>query len=173
MTLLKLMAYRNPSSGAVIVNGQNIMFRKLQRCPICGASSACVPGPCAVDRNVFQNVLLLLQITGFDIRSSARGARSAGQSRAAGQGKGHAGHLVWWRAATAVLGGAVVHRPSVLLADEPTGNRDEASAGDPELFHFNQVVTVVVATHDRAVHARLRDAITVAGGKVIEGPVAV
>jgi len=63
----------------------------------------------------------------------------------------------------------------VLLADEPTGNLDEASAGEIlELFHiFNQVgVTVVVATHDRAVHARLRGrTLTVAGGKVIEGPV--
>jgi cell division transport system ATP-binding protein len=72
---------------------------------------------------------------------------------------------------------AVVHRPSVLLADEPTGNLDEASAGEIlELFHiFNQVgVTVVIATHDRVVHASLRGrTLTVAGGKVIEGPITV
>jgi len=54
---------------------------------------------------------------------------------------------------------------------------DEASAGEIlELFHiFNQVgVTVVVATHDRVVHGSLQGrTLTVAGGKVIEGPVTV
>ncbi len=53
---------------------------------------------------------------------------------------------------------AVVHRPAVLLADEPTGNLDEAYARDiVELFRsFNQVgVTVVIATHDRLVRERL------------------
>jgi cell division transport system ATP-binding protein len=49
---------------------------------------------------------------------------------------------------------AIVHRPAVLMGDEPTGNLDEAQAvGIAALFRsFNQVgVTVVLATHDRAV----------------------
>ena len=53
---------------------------------------------------------------------------------------------------------AIVHRPSILLADEPTGNLDAEYASDiGELFRsFNQVgVTVVVATHDQALQARL------------------
>jgi cell division transport system ATP-binding protein len=47
---------------------------------------------------------------------------------------------------------AIVHRPSLVLADEPTGNLDEASARDIlAMFQsFNQVgVTIVIATHDR------------------------
>mgnify|MGYP003548592426 CR=1 FL=1 len=67
---------------------------------------------------------------------------------------------------------AVVHRPAVLLADEPTGNLDEAYALDIiELFRsFNQVgVTVVLATHDRLVRERLRArALELSGGRLVE-----
>ena len=46
---------------------------------------------------------------------------------------------------------AIVHRPSILLADEPTGNLDHAYAEDiMDLFEsFNQVgVTILLSTHD-------------------------
>ncbi|MBI2290402.1 MAG: cell division ATP-binding protein FtsE, partial [Betaproteobacteria bacterium] len=53
---------------------------------------------------------------------------------------------------------AIVHRPAILLADEPTGNLDaDYGAEIGELFRsFNQVgVTVVIATHDQTLQARL------------------
>ena len=53
---------------------------------------------------------------------------------------------------------AIVHRPAILLADEPTGNLDaDYAAAIGDLFRsFNQVgVTVVVATHDQTLLARL------------------
>ena len=53
---------------------------------------------------------------------------------------------------------AMVHRPAILLADEPTGNLDADYARRiGELFRsFNQVgVTVLIATHDQALLARL------------------
>jgi cell division transport system ATP-binding protein len=66
----------------------------------------------------------------------------------------------------------VVHRPAVLLADEPTGNLDEAYALDiVELFRsFNQVgVTLVLATHDRLVRERLRArVIELSAGRLME-----
>jgi len=59
---------------------------------------------------------------------------------------------------------AIVHRPAILLADEPTGNLDAAyAAGIGELFRsFNQVgVTVVIATHDVAFAARMKPRVIV------------
>ena len=68
---------------------------------------------------------------------------------------------------------AVVHRPSILLADEPTGNLDVAYAVEiGEIFRsFNQVgATVVIATHDGQLCDRLEPRlITLASGRVDTG----
>ena len=52
---------------------------------------------------------------------------------------------------------AIVNRPAILLADEPTGNLDADYAGDiMEMFQsFNQVgVTLLIATHDESLITR-------------------
>jgi cell division transport system ATP-binding protein len=54
---------------------------------------------------------------------------------------------------------AVVNRPAIILADEPTANLDAASAGEIlEIFRaFQQVgVTVLIATHDPLTLPNLR-----------------
>jgi cell division transport system ATP-binding protein len=125
------------------------------------------------DRSVLDNVLLPLQIAAFDRRDAGRRARAALDK---------VGLLGKERAMPITLSGgeqqrvciarAVVHRPAVLLADEPTGNLDEAYAMDiVELFRsFNQVgVTLVLATHDRVVRERLRArTIELSGGRLVE-----
>ncbi len=64
-----------------------------------------------------------------------------------------------------------MHRPAILLADEPTGNLDaDYATGIGELFRdFNQVgVTVVLATHDMQLAARLQPRlIDVRGGRIV------
>ena len=161
-TLLKMMAaIELASSGTVIVSGQNLAKLKPAAVPFLRRRFGIVfqDHKLLYDRNVFDNVLLPLQIAGFDSRDAARRARAALDK---------VGLLAKEKALPVALSGgeqqrvciarAVVHRPAVLLVDEPTGNLDEAYARDiVELFRsFHQVgVTVAVATHDRLVAEQL------------------
>jgi cell division transport system ATP-binding protein len=67
---------------------------------------------------------------------------------------------------------AVVNRPALLIADEPTANLDAvAAAAIMEIFaSFNQVgVTVLVSTHDEALIARFaRRVLRLAKGSIVE-----
>ena len=161
-TLIKLLvAIERPTSGSVIVNGQNIGALKPRAVPFLRRNFGLVfqDHKLLFDRNVFDNVALPLQITGYSGRDTARRARAALDK---------VGLLHYEKALPITLSGgeqqrlciarAIVHRPAVLLADEPTGNLDaEYAAEIGALFRsFNQVgVTVVIATHDQALLARL------------------
>ena len=175
-TLLKLMtAIELPSAGTVIISGQNTRALKPAALPFLRRRFGIVfqDHKLLLDRSVLDNVLLPLQIAGFDRRDAGRRARAALDK---------VGLLGKERALPVTLSGgeqqrvciarAVVHRPAVLLADEPTGNLDEAYAVDiVELFRsFNQVgVTLVLATHDRLVRDRLKArSIELSAGRLME-----
>ncbi|KAA1190441.1 cell division ATP-binding protein FtsE [Pseudohalioglobus sediminis] len=129
------------------------------------------------DRPVFDNVALPLVIGGYDYREVGRRVRAALDK---------VGLLSKERAMPLTLSGgeqqrvgiarAVVCRPRILLADEPTGNLDpELSAEIMRLFEdFNQVgVTVLIASHDLALISRLRHRIlTLKEGRLVNGGVA-
>ena len=104
------------------------------------------------DRNVFDNVSLPLQIAGYPQVDINRRVRAALDKVAL---------LNKERAMPITLSGgeqqrvgiarAVVNKPAILLADEPTGNLDpQLSTEIMQLFaEFNQVgVTVLVVSHD-------------------------
>jgi len=66
---------------------------------------------------------------------------------------------------------AVVMEPSVLLADEPTGNLDRASAGEVMelLEEMNRAgLTLVVVTHDPAIAERARRQVRMSDGEIVE-----
>ncbi len=129
------------------------------------------------DRPVFDNVALPLVIGGYDYREVGRRVRAALDK---------VGLLSKERAMPLTLSGgeqqrvgiarAVVCRPRILLADEPTGNLDpELSAEIMRLFEdFNQVgVTVLIASHDLALISRLRHRIlTLKEGRLVNGGLA-
>ena len=157
-TLLKLVAaIERPTSGSIIVNGQNLAQLRRSAIPYLRRNLGLVfqDQKLLFDRSVFDNVMLPLEVSGFDRREAARRVRAALDK---------VGLLNREKALPITLSGgeqqrlaiarAVVGRPSILLADEPTGNLDTAYAHEIlDVFAaFNRVgVTVLVATHDKAI----------------------
>jgi len=161
-TLLKLMAAtERPSGGTVLINGQNVAKLRRAALPFLRRRFGIVfqDHKLLYDRSVFQNVLLPLQIAGFERRDAARRARAAlDKVELLAKEKAMPITLSGGEQQRVCIARAVVHRPAVLLVDEPTGNLDEAYARNiVELFGaFHQVgVTVVIATHDRSVAEQL------------------
>ena len=161
-TVLRLIALIDrPTRGTVLVNDQNTARISRRRIPRFRQRLGVVfqDHKLLYDRNVFQNVLLPLQIAGFDGRDAARRARAAlDKVGLLGKEKAMPITLSGGEQQRVCIARAVAHRPAVLLADEPTGNLDDAYARNiVELFRaFHQVgVTVVIATHDHGVGEQL------------------
>ncbi|MDB5864974.1 MAG: ftsE [Betaproteobacteria bacterium] len=173
-TLLKLMAaIERPTSGKVVVNGENVGSLRARAIPYLRRNLGLVfqDHKLLFDRSAFDNVMLPLNIQGYDRRDAARRARAAlDKVGLLGHEKALPITLSGGEQQRLCIARAVVHRPAVLLADEPTGNLDTAYAAEiGELFRsFNQVgATVVIATHDLQLAERLMPRlITIASGRV-------
>lgn len=154
-TLLKLMMMiEKPSRGTLSIDG-----RSLNRMP-----SLMVPyhrrkvgvvfqnHQLLFDRTVYENVALPLQIAGFTPADAGRRVRAALDAVGLlGKEKRNPIELSGGEQQRVGIARAVVNKPPLLLADEPTGNLDpELSAEIMQLFgRFQQAgVTVLIATHD-------------------------
>ncbi len=167
-----------PTRGRVTVDGQDLATVSSRRVPLHRRNIGVVFQNHRLldDRTVFDNVALPLIIAGYDYREVGRRVRAALDK---------VGLLPRERAMPVTLSGgeqqrigiarAVVGRPNILLADEPTGNLDpELSAEIMRLFEdFNQVgVTILIASHDLVLISRLQHRIlTLREGRVVNGSV--
>jgi cell division transport system ATP-binding protein len=156
-TALKLIpAIERATAGAVLVNGQNVGALREAALPFLRRSLGLVfqDQKLLHDRNVFENAMLPLQICGEPPREAARRVRAAlDKVGLAGREKAMPVMLSGGEQQRLCIARAVVNRPGILLADEPTANLDSAAAAEVmEIFRaFNQVgVTVLVASHDAA-----------------------
>lgn len=162
-TLLRLAAgIELASQGSVMVNNLNVKLLKEPGLAVMRRNLGLVfqDHKLLFDRNVFENVALPLSIAAFSRTETGRRVRAALDK---------VGLLSREKAELITLSGgeqqrlciarAIVNRPAILIADEPTGNLDQAYAETIiELFKsFNQVgVTVLLATHDETGLARLK-----------------
>ena len=175
-TLLKLIpAIERPSSGAVLVNGQNVGALKRSALPYLRRNLGLVfqDQKLLYDRSVFQNVMLPLAFGDLSSREAERRARAALEKVGlAARERANPVQLSGGEQQRLAIARAVVNRPAVLIADEPTANLDAAAAAAVlEIFaSFHQVgVTVLVATHDEALIERFAQRVLrLAGGSVVE-----
>lgn len=156
-TLLKLIAaIERPTHGTVLINNQNISKIGAAGLPFLRRKFGLIfqDHKLLYDRNCFHNVALPLSINGIIGDEAAKRVRAALDK---------VGLLDKEKAMPITLSGgeqqrlaiarAVVSRPAILIADEPTGNLDKHYAADiMQLFQaFNQVgVTMIIAMHDTA-----------------------
>jgi cell division transport system ATP-binding protein len=161
-TVLKLMAaIERPSSGTILMNGQNVGALNRGSIPFFRRHFGLIfqDHKLLNDRSVLENAIIPLDIMGTPRGEGLRRARTALEK---------VGLLTREKSFPITLSGgeqqrlciarAIVHGPSVLLADEPTANLDRAYAVEiAELLRTfkGAGVTCVVATHDPEVTARL------------------
>ncbi len=167
-TLLKLIAaIERPNSGSVLVNNQNLSTLKSAALPYLRRNLGIIfqDHKLLFDRNVFDNVELPLMICGFDHKESAKRVRAAlDKVGLLNREKANPIALSGGEQQRLCIARAIVNRPSILLADEPTGNLDAEYAVEiMNIFKsFHQVgVTLLISTHDAGI---LRDG----GVRVIE-----
>ncbi|MDE0754700.1 MAG: cell division ATP-binding protein FtsE [Woeseiaceae bacterium] len=156
-TLLRLIALIDrPTNGQVIVDGQNTQQVTRRRIPAYRRQIGMVfqDHKLLDDRPVFDNVALPLVIAGVGHREAARKVRAAlDQVSLLNKEKHSPETLSSGEQQRVGIARAIVSRPKLLIADEPTGNLDpDLSLEVMRIFRrFNEVgVTLLIASHDIA-----------------------
>jgi cell division transport system ATP-binding protein len=154
-TVLKLIALlERPTRGHVVVGGDDTARLPLRRVPLFRRRIGVVfqDHRLLMDRPVFDNVALPLIVTDTSFKEIDRRVRAAlDQVGLLGKERVAPLELAVGEQQRVGIARAIVSKPPLLVADEPTGNLDAALAAEiMGLFkRFNEVgVTVVVATHD-------------------------
>ena len=154
-TLLKIISLiERPTRGQALVAGVNLGAVRRGRVPYVRRNVGMIFQDHRLlnDRSVFDNVALPLVIAGFRHQEISRRVRAAlDKVSLLGKERQYPVTLSGGEQQRVGIARAVVNKPPLVLADEPTGNLDpELSREIMELFEqFNRVgVTVLIASHD-------------------------
>ncbi|MEH6469088.1 MAG: cell division ATP-binding protein FtsE [Porticoccus sp.] len=174
-TLLKLiMLMERPTHGQLLVNGKNLNRLHSSQVPYYRRNIGVVfqNHQLLFDRSAFDNVALPLLVSGYQPREVGRRVRAAlDKVGLLDKEKQNPITLSGGEQQRLGIARAVVHKPRILLADEPTGNLDpQLSAEIMDLFRqFCELgVTVLIATHDVDLISRMGlRLLRLEGGKLI------
>ncbi len=154
-TLLKLIALiERPSRGTLVVNGQNTATVPRSKIPAFRRQVGVVfqDHKLLMDRPVYDNVGLPLVIAGVPEKEIGKRVRAAlGQVGLLGREQNRPIELSTGEQQRVGIARAIIGKPALLIADEPTGNLDpDLSLEIMNIFRrFNEVgVTVLIASHD-------------------------
>ncbi|HET9579972.1 MAG TPA: ATP-binding cassette domain-containing protein [Usitatibacter sp.] len=175
-TLLKLAAgIERASGGTVLVNGQNLGALGETALAILRRRIGFVfqDHKLLHDRSAFDNVALPLRIAALPREETGRRVRAAlDKVGLLGREKALPVALSGGEQQRLCIARAIVNRPSVLIADEPTGNLDaDYARAILDLFvSFNRVgATVVLSTHDATALDQLGcRRVTLANGTLVQ-----
>lgn len=174
-TLMKLIILmERPSRGQVWVGQQDLSRLHRSQTPLLRRQVGVVfqNHQLLFDRTVFDNVALPLQISSYDPADAARRVRAALDKVGLLDREKHNPIMLSTGEQQRVgIARAIVHKPRLLLADEPTGNLDpELSEDIMRLFEqFNQIgTTVLIASHDHSLINRMHHRVlTLRNGRLI------
>ncbi|WP_147105275.1 cell division ATP-binding protein FtsE [Nesterenkonia populi] len=157
-TLLRMILREGlPSNGRVTVAGQNLAMMLERRVPQYRRSIGMVFQDFRLlpDKTVFENVAFAMRVTGAK-RSHIRPRVTKTLQRVGLEhlARRYPHEISGGEQQRAAIARAVVNKPSILLADEPTGNLDPR-ASDEVMNILRRIndsgTTVIMATHDRAI----------------------
>jgi cell division transport system ATP-binding protein len=174
-TLLKMIAgLERPSSGQVSVNGQDIGKLKAGSLPYLRRKLGLIlqDQKLLADRSVLANVMLPLVVTGSAASEAEVRARAAldkvGLADKAGS---MPPALSGGEQQRAAIARAIVNRPQIILADEPTAflDRDNANKVVQALRAFQSAgVTCIISSHDEQVLDKASRVIYLSQGQVVD-----
>ena len=162
-TLIKMILKEvNPSKGNIIINGKDITFIKNSRIPYLRRSMGVVFQDFRLlpDKTVYENVAFAMYIVNATQRHIKRQVPMVlslvGLSNKA---KMYPNELSGGEQQRVALARALVNNPSMIIADEPTGNLDPDTAWDI-ITLLNDInmrgTTIVVATHAKDIVDKMR-----------------
>ncbi len=156
-TLLKIMAaLEKPSSGDVFFNGQSLSKMRQAALPFLRRHFGLIfqDPKLLFDRNALENVLFPLEVQGFSFKEAKKRALAAlDKVGLSSKIKANPVELSGGEQQRLAIARAVVNRPSVLIADEPTSHLDKQTGDEIRaLFDdFHQMgVAILVVSHDQA-----------------------
>lgn len=162
-TLLKLMSLmEKPTSGQVMINDVDLSTVTYQQIPYVrrGIGMIFQNHNLLMDRTVFDNIALPLIIEGFSHKETKKRVDAAlDKVHLSDKSRCFPNMLSGGEQQRVGIARALVNKPPILLADEPTGNLDPKLSLDIiKLFEeFNDMgVAVLIATHDLGLIARLK-----------------
>ena len=175
-TLLKLISImERPSAGSVLINNHDLSRITKRQIPFIRRDIGMIFQNHLLlrEHTVFDNVAFALVIEGYSRREIVKRVEVAlDKVGLLHKARCYPGMLSGGEQQRVGIARAVVNKPPILLADEPTGNLDpELSKEVLAIFEqFNQLgISVLIATHDLGLIARMRyRTLTLKSGRMID-----
>lgn len=162
-TLLKLISImEKPTSGSLQINGTELAKIKYKQIPYVrrGIGMIFQNHNLLMDRTIYDNVALPLIIEGFGHKETRKRVEAAlDKVHLSSKIRCYPNMLSGGEQQRVGIARAIVNKPPIILADEPTGNLDPKLSLDIiRLFEeFNAAgVAVLIATHDLGLIARMK-----------------